>query len=280
MDHKLDKIKFKSLSRTEKDNVWQNINSNLNKTSFFILLLTRKSMINIIVAVLVILSGSIATVRAADNAKPGDVLYGIDRAVENIQITFASQEKKDKLKIKFAQERVEEIQTIIEESIKNSQTLKEVEVKIYNDKSIVKAESENDKHFKFFLDSTDQVEITKLIADRFKTTLEDIESIIKFEVKNEKLDDEDDSKIKIEGDEEIEESTQVALNYIIKVRNELLDGGNKIGVENLDLLIEQLKNKLEILPEGMKVDLEIDKSDNKTKFELELKGEDNKLKIK
>jgi len=189
MDHKLDKIKFKSLSRTEKDNVWQNINSNLNKTSFFILLLTRKSMINIIVAVLVILSGSIATVRAADNAKPGDVLYGIDRAVENIQITFASQEKKDKLKIKFAQERVEEIQTIIEESIKNSQTLKEVEVKIYNDKSIVKAESENDKHFKFFLDSTDQVEITKLIADRFKTTLEDIESIIKFEVKNEKLDD-------------------------------------------------------------------------------------------
>ncbi|MFA6307746.1 MAG: hypothetical protein WCS88_01060 [Patescibacteria group bacterium] len=120
INNKLEKIKTKSLSSTEKDTLWQGISHDINQEnnlSFFSLLFSRKVVFNIAIAILVIFGGFIATVQAADRAKPGDKLYALDRAVENIQITFASPANKDKLKIKFSQERASEIQGVIKKNI-------------------------------------------------------------------------------------------------------------------------------------------------------------------
>ncbi|KKK71259.1 hypothetical protein LCGC14_2915710, partial [marine sediment metagenome] len=63
--------------------------------------------------VLILIGSSIVTVVAADSAKPGDILFPIDIAVEKIQLVFSSNKKKDELRIKFAKERVSEVKIIL-----------------------------------------------------------------------------------------------------------------------------------------------------------------------
>jgi len=144
-------------------------------------------MFSIIVLIAVFFGGSIMTVQAADKAKPGDTLYALDRAVENLQIVVSSKEKRDELKVKFAAERVAEMQDIVDQAIESIQNLKEIEVKIYTDKALVKAETTDDKHFKFSLQSTDQAEIITLLAERFATSADDIKAVVKFELKDEAI---------------------------------------------------------------------------------------------
>ncbi|MDO8728439.1 MAG: DUF5667 domain-containing protein [bacterium] len=55
------------------------------------------------------------TVVVADNARPGDALFGIDRGVENVRISLALKENKDDLRIKFAEERIREVKELKEE---------------------------------------------------------------------------------------------------------------------------------------------------------------------
>ncbi len=57
--------------------------------------------------------GGAATVRAADAAAPGDPLYAIDIAVEQVQLAFTrSPEKRAELLAQLAQERLNEIQVL------------------------------------------------------------------------------------------------------------------------------------------------------------------------
>ena len=57
------------------------------------------------------LTGS--TIVAADSAKPGDLLFPVDIAIENVRIIIAVNEKKDELRIKFAGERLGEAKIIL-----------------------------------------------------------------------------------------------------------------------------------------------------------------------
>ncbi len=76
-------------------------------------------MIPVIIVVVILLTGAGTTAVVADNANPGDVLYGVDRAVENIRLSIAGENSKNELKIKFAEERLEEVRELIEEASDN-----------------------------------------------------------------------------------------------------------------------------------------------------------------
>ena len=71
-------------------------------------------MIPILISLAVLL-GVGGTVVASDSARPGDLLFPIDRAVEEVRATFASAEGKAELKVKFAEERLDEIDSILED---------------------------------------------------------------------------------------------------------------------------------------------------------------------
>lgn len=62
-------------------------------------------------------AGTVGVAYAANEAKPGDLLYGVDRALESIQLslTFNSQRKAE-LSLSFAQERVAEAERLADES--------------------------------------------------------------------------------------------------------------------------------------------------------------------
>ena len=77
-------------------------------------------MIGLIIAVVLAL-GVGGTVQVADNARPGDALFGVDQAVENLQLKLAGDEKEARLRVKFAQERVTEIDDLMDDEDKKTQ---------------------------------------------------------------------------------------------------------------------------------------------------------------
>ena len=71
-------------------------------------------MIPILIA-LAVLFGAGGTVAASDSARPGDLLFPVDRAVEEVRAAFTAGEGKAELKIKFAEERLDEMDSILED---------------------------------------------------------------------------------------------------------------------------------------------------------------------
>lgn len=106
----LSKISFRKLSNEESARVWDNIAVAQNKPLSFIF--NKKNMFKPIIIALILAVAVGSTVAMADNSLPGDTLFGIDRAVENLRLSLASSEKKNELRIAFADERVKEIETI------------------------------------------------------------------------------------------------------------------------------------------------------------------------
>ena len=105
--------KTKPLTKAEKNLLWAKIESNLkqNQLSTFFNLKPKLAFASIMASILII--GSAATVAASDNAKPGDVLYPVDLAVEKVQLAFAKGKKKDVLRVQFAQERLDEARIVL-----------------------------------------------------------------------------------------------------------------------------------------------------------------------
>jgi hypothetical protein len=65
--------------------------------------------------ILVLLLGAGGTVAAAGSAKPGDLLFPIDRATEEVRLALASDGQKSALQNQFITERFTELQTILNE---------------------------------------------------------------------------------------------------------------------------------------------------------------------
>lgn len=121
IDKHLSRMKIKPLTKEERGRVWQHIVSRANQplpsSHFMIKEFIQKPLVWGTMIVLLIFGSSVATVSAADNAKPGDLLYSIDRALESVQLALASSnQQKTQLKLGMVQERLEEIQAILAEN--------------------------------------------------------------------------------------------------------------------------------------------------------------------
>jgi len=57
---------------------------------------------------------------ASDSARPGDLLFPVDRAVEDVRFAFTPGERKAELKIKFANERLDEFESIVSDETDES----------------------------------------------------------------------------------------------------------------------------------------------------------------
>lgn len=79
-------------------------------------------IIIILVAGVTALGGTAAVV-ASDASKPGDVLHPIDQAVENIRLAVASPEAQEIIRVQLAEERIKEIQSLLQEKTLNTSGL-------------------------------------------------------------------------------------------------------------------------------------------------------------
>jgi len=118
MEIQLDKIKVKKLNEYEQHELWQTIVNQLpakkHQSILFSLFFKPRVMLGIFIALMLTLGGT-ATVQAANSSAPGDILFPLDRTIENLRLKIASDTKKEELKVKFSQERIDEINHIITE---------------------------------------------------------------------------------------------------------------------------------------------------------------------
>ena len=64
---------------------------------------------------MVLVLGVGGTAVVADNARPGDALFGVDQTVENMRLKLAGDERENELRIKFAEERVAELEDLADD---------------------------------------------------------------------------------------------------------------------------------------------------------------------
>ena len=123
IEDRLNRVSPTKLSPEERERLWSSIHMRIANTPMLTpspfsiqILITHNSytMVSAFVALLLLIGGG-ATVAASDSARPGDALFAVDRAVENVRIALASDDSEGELRVRFANERVNEFENIIEE---------------------------------------------------------------------------------------------------------------------------------------------------------------------
>lgn len=271
---------------------------------------TNKQMFTSLIVALVLAIGVGGTAVTADNAKPGDTLFGVDRAVENIRLNLASDEKKNELRIKFADERIKEIEDISSKDgasmerpaaaeIKES-TVTEIEADVFTNETVIKIEY-SDKKFVFTGESKTKAEVIDLINKEFPALSKAfIESKLDFEAED-RASRADDKKVigtiaslSAEDKAKVSLGIESALDILASV-SASVEGD---AAAQLKLITDELNDYLDSLPDGARVRLDEDRfritagddgedddrldvkvDDDKDKARIDLRSEDGRLRI-
>ncbi len=195
------------LSLEERSTMWRVIEASLPVTVqpvvspyYSLFTLHYKTMTAFALMLLLIITGG-GTAYASNAARPGDTLYTVDRALEDLQLSFAlSTDSKNKLTEKLTQERLQELRDIIEEETVVSQTnitdeafatfnasttdTLEIEADVFIDTTVVKLEL-NDKKFYFETTANTKEGVIAAIQAKFEVlTTAQIEAVLDFEIED------------------------------------------------------------------------------------------------
>lgn len=322
IEKKLNKIRYRELSEEHKNSIWLNVRQSIQSASeeegtqpTLLLAIKNIYMKNIknnfivkpaIITLLIIGLGS--TAFASNSAKPGDALFVIDRALENIQLALAGSERDAELKIEFAQERILEVREIIEEAkaaaslADSTQGLTQAEVDVFTDITLVKIELNNEKH-SFETSETGRDEVIDEIVANFDVTREQVEAVLNFQMENRESRPEDrpdftDDNQNGQNDDNntstttdngtgnntggsIEIALSFALNFIGNIKDDFVSEGNDEGIQAIDLIIEQLNTEFEDLPDDATFSFNLKQNKNNVRFVIESTDEGgDKIRIK
>ncbi len=121
LENNLKNIKLRELSEDDKNSIWHAVvlrhmdEVRVMKTATIsIFQMHFKKILVGAFAFLFVLTGAGASiVKASDKALPGGALFQLDLAVEKFQLKVANPLKKDELRLKFAEERVVEVKSVL-----------------------------------------------------------------------------------------------------------------------------------------------------------------------
>ncbi|MEZ4211261.1 MAG: DUF5667 domain-containing protein [Candidatus Paceibacterota bacterium] len=281
-DKDLEKTNIKKLSDAEKQLIWSSLSledKSKPQNNLLSIFNYKKYMVGLLIGLL-ILGGGGGVVAAANASVPGDSLYGVDLAVEKARIKLAnSSEKKDELRVKFANERVSEAEKVAKGSVNvrdidlSSANVTEVEVDVFTNETTVKIEADN-KHYGFVTKETDKEKIISEIKSKYNLTDEKIEAVLDFEVEDRDSRSEDkgflnsNSSIEIKNKKEkrdFEISLQTLSDWSDAELSDESEMKIKEAIERIREILESNPNsKIKIDGDGFKLEV---KENGKIKFE-------------
>jgi hypothetical protein len=161
----------------------------------------------------VVSTGGVAL--AAESSRPGDLLFPVERAVENVRLSVAfSPEKKDALMKQYSDERLSELREIIDEEIRlrrvdehsvnfeSTTTLRslQIEADVFADTTVVKVEL-NDGTTTFETDAETRNSIAEAVLERFPfLTKGQVESSLTIENEDRKSRPKDRGDVELTGE--------------------------------------------------------------------------------
>ena len=284
LEEKLKNIKARKLGMDEKELLWQNIvvakaRQAEQKTLSINIFNNMKKYIAIAIIVLVILGGG--TMASANNAGPGDFLFGLDKALERLELRFASEDKEAEIKIKIAEERIAEIKQVSEEkgtraplvADLSTATALEIEADVFTNETVVKIEADN-KNYGYVSILKTKDELVAEIAEKYSLDESKVAEIIDFEIEDRDSRAEDKGFLNklhsVRFSENESEDVGESLSDVEEILNNGLSEADKEKLENA------LNDILILL--GDDAELEIERKGNK--IEIESESDDIKIKIK
>lgn len=311
-----------SLTRAQKNVLWNRIEADISETEpvpspFLFSFLTKKPMAPI--ALLVLLLGGGGTVAAAESARPGDLLFPVDHAVENLRLALASEDKAERLRSEFAEERLLELREIIDEelaaiaaasatstddgsadtSTSTSTTTDdgtsdtststddttvvtfEAEADVFTDITIVKVEI-NDRKTIFETDADTRDEAIDVVVDRFDVDRETIERALDFEIEDRASRPTDRGEVIVSDDGE--DRINLAIDELLELLGDIRDDGNRDSILS-DLFTEI--DTIQVEPdEHVRIKID-DDDDDRIEFRrddddprLEIRDGDSRIRIR
>ena len=248
IEERLNRVAPTKLSPEERERVWSFIHMRIANTPMVTpspysirLLITHNSytMVSAFVALLLLIGGG-ATVAASDSARPGDALFAVDRAVENVRIALASDDKEGELRVRFANERVNEFENIIEEG--KSKRLARV-----SDDSQAEGSMQ-----------------AKTAPMALKVATEDTFSATGVADDSGESQDSDEDAFDEESKEHIAEGLSATLRFFAEASVE----SDADARGELDQVLARLNGVIRELPEGVRAELRIDE-DNRVRVEAD-----------
>ncbi len=142
-----------------------------------------KPVVVTVLVLMLLFGGSWLTTSLAKNSGPGDFLYPVKLAIEDIKLTFSSQGGKSKLQAKFISNRVEELTNIIkdEESLDKEERTSKAIQSLENQITTSKQESTKDQK-----NTTSKQESTKDQKNQPEKTNEITEAVKQETINSEK----------------------------------------------------------------------------------------------
>lgn len=254
------------LSGAERRALWSSVSGRIAgipspyAPSFF----TSHAMIPLALIIAVLLSAG-GTVAAADAARPGDLLFPVDRAVEDLRLRLSSEGDKDDLRIKFANERLDEFSSIVSDEFGDDlpdAELTEAEADIFTNETIVKLEA-GDRKALFSTSADTREEIIAAIESRYGFSKEAIDAVLVVETEDRASTAQDGDESSADARLRVEHALDVLNGFVLATRG---SASTSPGVLNaLNVLEAHLLERSTSLPEDLRVRIK----DDRARFEFE-----------
>ena len=300
LEDKLGDIKPIKLNKAEKQVLWGKIEGRIEalqakragrKTG--VLGIWGRLLVGAMATLVVFASGSFATVSAANASGPGDRLFGVDLALERLQIALARGDRKTELRLRFAEERLAEVEEVLAltdlEKLLGVVAVSASEDDDDDDEDDEDSDEDSDEEE----DEDEDGDSDDEDSDEDEDDDDSDEDEDSDEEEDEDEDDEDESDEDLSEEEErilyAQNVLEVALEKLEEARDELEEEGNDIGVAAIDGVIERLqvlaedyideldriRTKLEQSDDELSIGIMASSEDLKVKFNLEIDENDD-----
>lgn len=271
LEEKIASAKPAELSATEEAIVFSKAfarhASGKKESVFASLFITQSKTMIPLALIFALLLGAGGTVAASDSARPGDILFPVDRAIEDLKLTLASEDGKNELRIKYANERVKEFDEIADDETGDddvSGTLTEVEADIFTNETVVKLEA-GDRKVTFITDANTREEIVDVIHDRYGFSTEEIDALLNLETEDRASRPEDRGE-SASATARLEDAVDVLGDFIEKNRDAASTSPEVLAA--LALIEARLFDRSAFFPEEVRVKVRDDRA------RYEVRGED------
>ena len=277
-EKKLHNLKPRGLTREEKSMLWSNVEEsihaedlikahNKNSNGAFNIFLSSTKKVRMTIAALLtgsLIAGSFATVAYADNSRPGDFLFPVELASENIRLRLTSPDNRDELLVQFASERLEEVKELLALANISFEELSTARLKIDDSSEEEVLESDLSESGDIVTDSSTDIQeetVEPVSIAAFSDTADNDDGEGADDSLNTESEASLDSNDDVE-DEDIDESATsptyqsraydsealerasnaflIALDYLENSKDTLIDDGNDTAVLAIDAFIEEL----------------------------------------
>lgn len=283
IDHILAKTSFRELSHEEKHRVWARIESAQHHPLSF-LILNKKPMLASIIVALALALGVGGTVVTADNAGPGDTLFGVDQAIERVRITLASPEKKNDLRIQFAGERMKEVEHLSPQTPAMARpaaadvtetSVTRIEADVFQNETVIKIEYGTNKKFVFSSTVKTKAEVVAVVMKDFSGLSKTfIETKLDFQVED-RVSRPEDKGVVLSPKSTTNVTT--GINAALMLLNGVSTSLNTEEAARLKAITDQLNTYLGSFPKDATVQGAVKNDDQKTR--VDLRTEDGRVRV-